>query len=302
MSPCRLVRDQQFQQLGRFPKITIASNAGYERAPPLPQTIFKHDLYDEQRQSLHWMLTQECASAGPWIEEEIEEFRMPAADLRLEARVRCERLVRGGVLADTVGSGKTAVMLALAAFDNAGGLSGATPPPRNGSGPLSSKATLILAPKNLCAQWYTEIKKFYPEHRFQVVYVRSLAGFTGNTVHAILNADIILSNWDLFDNHYFHRLAQMSSDPTDEENGDPADEETGDPADDETGNPADEENGDTPDEKDGDPTDEENGNPRDPADKKESRFPRQAGRAFEEWLDRALTKLRNRDQPDNSKT
>ena len=246
---CRLVRDQQFKQLNRFPEIAIASNANDGRTPQLPETIFTHGLYDPQRQSLRWMLSQEFAYAGPWIEEEIEEMRMPAADLRLEALVRCDRLVRGGVLADAIGSGKTAVMLALVATDTMiafRDFPASTFVSSGGSGLIQSKATLILTPKNLCDQWKTEIPKFYPENRFKVVRFDSAATFTAHTVDEIRNADIILAHWGVFNEDYFHRLGQISETPTDEEN---------------------------------------------------NKAPRQAGRAFEEWLDKALMKLRTRDEP-----
>jgi hypothetical protein len=52
-------------------------------------------------------------STEPFIVEEVVEQVLPALKWRAEGRAQREQLVRGGVLADEVGYGKTAIILGV---------------------------------------------------------------------------------------------------------------------------------------------------------------------------------------------
>jgi len=75
---------------------------------------------------------------------------------RAEGRAQVARDVRGGVLADAVGYGKTAITLGL--ID----ASPASPPmlERFKGKAIDVKATLIVVPKHLMKQWPNELRKF----------------------------------------------------------------------------------------------------------------------------------------------
>ena len=90
-----------------LPKFTLLSN----RSDPehqQPPHFEKFPLRVEQLRSLHWMLEQEKPDAPPFIEEEVSE-----AGWRAEGRAQQPVHICGGVLADEVGYGKTAITLGL---------------------------------------------------------------------------------------------------------------------------------------------------------------------------------------------
>jgi hypothetical protein len=59
------------------------------------------------------MIRQESRDAAPFIEEEISEAVLDHLGWRAEGRVQRPIFIRGGVLADQVGYGKTAITLGL---------------------------------------------------------------------------------------------------------------------------------------------------------------------------------------------
>ena len=92
-------------------KFTILSNkADKEHAQP---PNFKTPLRKEQLRSLEWMLAQEADDVAPYVEEEISEAILTPLGWRAEGRAQRPVKVKGGVLADQVGYGKTAITLGL---------------------------------------------------------------------------------------------------------------------------------------------------------------------------------------------
>lgn len=78
---------------------------------------FQLKLRKEQLRSLWWMLQQEHAEGRThtFVEEEISEAALPALGWRAEGKAERPVMVRGGVIADQVGYGKTIISLALVA-------------------------------------------------------------------------------------------------------------------------------------------------------------------------------------------
>lgn len=78
---------------------------------------FKLPLRKEQLRSLWWMLEQEKATGKThtFVEEEISESLLPAVGWRAEGKAERPVMVRGGVIADQVGYGKTVISIALVA-------------------------------------------------------------------------------------------------------------------------------------------------------------------------------------------
>ena len=163
-------------------------------------------LRPEQKRSLHWMIGQEADDMA-FYEEEIEEATLSQMSWRAEVRIRRARVIRGGVLADEVGYGKTATTLALidaqkeSAEDYAGYQS---------SGRLSIKATLILVPHHLVHQWKGQAKKFLGMQADddRMLVIENIVQLTKLSVRQIRKALIVLVSWQLF--HTSTYMARMS--------------------------------------------------------------------------------------------
>eukprot|EP00913_Durusdinium_trenchii_P026651 g25007.t1 len=114
--------------------------------------------------------------------------QMGKSDVSVQLKV--ERLfadAKGGLLADAVGYGKTASVLALIALTP----SPPMPFPSIHQKLLRSRATLVMLPPNLFDQWQGEIKKFLsPE--IKTVAIASLSTLKQCTVRQLRTADIVL--------------------------------------------------------------------------------------------------------------
>lgn len=171
------------------PNFIIPSNRHDEEASQ-PQG-FKLNLRPEQLRSLKWMQSQEDTET-PFVEEEICEGISEHLGWRLEGRVRRPLMVRGGVLADQVGYGKTALMLGLICTRNAKQIAGqAKCPP----GKILVKGTCVVVPAHLVLQWKGEVTKFISKidgKAPKVVTLHQGAETNSTTIADIRNADIIL--------------------------------------------------------------------------------------------------------------
>ncbi|CAK5267738.1 unnamed protein product, partial [Mycena citricolor] len=96
-----------------LPKFVIKSNKQDQEHTQPPNFKTEMTLRPEQLRSLHWMIQQESSDAGPFLEEEISEAMLPSLGWRAEGRATRKVHLRGGVLADAVGYGKTAITLGL---------------------------------------------------------------------------------------------------------------------------------------------------------------------------------------------
>ena len=86
----------------------------------------------------------------------MSEAILPALRWRAEGKAQKSMTVRGGVLADQVGYGKTAVTVGL--IDTK--LGAPLPETSDGLKSIPVKGTLVLVPPHLMNQWPAEIKKF----------------------------------------------------------------------------------------------------------------------------------------------
>ncbi|POM72648.1 putative transposable element, partial [Phytophthora palmivora] len=129
-SPTRVANDVQF----KVPFLPLT--APQEPTP----TAFRTDtpLYEHQRRSLHRMLQIEAR------DESVAQFNFGMLDY----------FSKGGCLADAIGMGKTATMLALIAGE-----------PRD----YAAGANLLVAPSHLLAQWKHEVNKFVKDGEIDVV-------------------------------------------------------------------------------------------------------------------------------------
>ena len=191
-----------------LPEFTFSTNTNDAQSAQPPH--WKERLRSEQLRSLSWMVSREAADIEPFFEEEIEEAILPQLGWRAEGRARRARQIRGGVLADYVGYGKTAITLGLIDMQFAAN-NGVLPVPGNGKIPI--KATLIVVPTHLIPQWKREIEKFLGKE-YTVLVIQDQRKMGKCTIHDFIEADIIIASWGMFDNDtYLEKLAAFAALP-----------------------------------------------------------------------------------------
>jgi hypothetical protein len=199
-----------FVPMNKFipPKFRLSSNReDSEHAQP---PHFKLKLRREQLRSLTWMLDCESPDAPAFVEEEISEANLEALGWRLEGRAQRPVHIRGGVLADQVGYGKTAITLGLLdcaaksvqeEFEKAGEI----------RGKIRTKATLIIVPPHLARQWPSEVTKFLGSKK-KVVSLITQMELNHSTIDDILNADVVVVASNLFQsNVYLDNLTTLAA-------------------------------------------------------------------------------------------
>lgn len=174
----------------------------------------------EQQRSLRWMIAQECENVGPFAEEEVEEFIMGPLGWRLLARAESLHRVRGGLLADKVGYGKTITTLALidkqmkAKEKKANEVTLKNPfQIDEAKGYIPLHATLILVPYLLISQWQFEIEDFLGTD-CKVCVIRTIRDIKKRTIADYQSADIILASHTIFTNDkYLQRMSWFAARP-----------------------------------------------------------------------------------------
>lgn len=161
-------------------------------------------LRPEQKRSLQWMIEQE-ADRVMFYEEEIEEAVLPQLSWRAEVRVRRNRVLRGGILADEVGYGKTATTLALIGAQEEKAKSYAKEK-KHGSistltnqdpGSIKLQATLILVPYHLVHQWKGQALKFLgiASNDDKLLVIKDVSQLGKTSVEQMKKALIIIASW-----------------------------------------------------------------------------------------------------------
>ncbi|KZT02845.1 uncharacterized protein LAESUDRAFT_661099 [Laetiporus sulphureus 93-53] len=188
-----------------FPKFKLSSNRhDVQHAQP---PSFITDLRPEQLRSLTWMLAQEEPDAPPFIEEEISEAILEPLGWRAEGRVQRPVRVRGGVLADEVGYGKTAITLGLIDCTSES-VNEEFKKMENMRGKIPVKATLVVVPPHLTRQWGSEVEKFTGK-RFKVVILMTVMNLNSLTIEDVQEADIVVVASNLFHSSVY--LANLES-------------------------------------------------------------------------------------------
>eukprot|EP00929_Paragymnodinium_shiwhaense_P031017 TRINITY_DN17471_c0_g2_i1.p1 TRINITY_DN17471_c0_g2~~TRINITY_DN17471_c0_g2_i1.p1 ORF type:complete len:2091 (-),score=518.39 TRINITY_DN17471_c0_g2_i1:228-6500(-) len=169
-------------------------------------TALGRSLRREQLRSLHWMLAQENTKE-PFIECEVADETLGALGWRLEARATVPQMVRGGVLADAVGYGKTAITLGL--IDMAKKTKPKLPANLSGKA-IPVKATLIIVPKTLMNQWPKELEKFLGD-KYSYTILYNLGDVAKLTIEEVQSYDIIFACVGLFrTDKYYDRLGEFA--------------------------------------------------------------------------------------------
>eukprot|EP00536_Pseudo-nitzschia_multiseries_P012821 jgi/Psemu1/33218/gm1.33218_g len=165
----------------------------------LPESIecdFKKDkeLYPRQRQALTKLLHIE-EGKSIYQETEMSEQGLPGAGWTIATRASRSVPVKGGVCADAIGAGKTAVSIALVIK----GLKKSRQICKNGN-IMESAATLIVVPPALINQWYEEFDKFVHERvMLKVLKIYSIRQLMEHSVKDILSADAVIVPVDILE-------------------------------------------------------------------------------------------------------
>ncbi|EPS37854.1 hypothetical protein H072_8336 [Dactylellina haptotyla CBS 200.50] len=187
-----------------LPDFLVRSNREDPESMQPPGFILS--LRREQLRSLSWMVSQESPNALDFIEQEIVEALHPQLQWKADVRASRPNSARGGVLADAVGYGKTAIILGLLAR-----MKGTYVPPVDSQGRIPLKATLVIVPGHLCNQWENEIHKFTGD-LFVVTNIRTLTNLMSCTVKDFMSADIIIVAASLFKSPaYLQRLGEFAA-------------------------------------------------------------------------------------------
>ena len=211
----QVVRHMEMDTAAPLEPFKLTSNRHDPKAAQPPGwNVKKFPLRPEQLRSLHWMLERESSTQAPFVEEEVAESVLPALGLRMDGRARVQRLVRGGIIADQVGYGKTAITIgAILAnqiqwpLPGALGTAAKPVPVRT----IPTKATLVLAPSQLLRQWPREVTKFSKEGVLNVVTIRTVSDITHLTVAEIQDADVVICATSVLRSPlYFERLARLA--------------------------------------------------------------------------------------------
>ncbi|KAI4232963.1 MAG: hypothetical protein LQ352_008291, partial [Teloschistes flavicans] len=149
-------------------------------------------LRPEQARVLTWMLQREdpCCPAS-FTEEGLAEAILDHVELQVMVNYSTTRVHLGGILAQEVGFGKTAVILAL--IDSIRQTTTRLPVPEPTEGKISTRATLVLVPPTIVGQWAREAASFLG-NTYTVVSIQDATQFKRLTVKSIQDADIVIVN------------------------------------------------------------------------------------------------------------
>lgn len=156
------------------------------------------------------MLEQEKADgkSHTFVEEEISEAALPSLGWRAEGKAERPVMIRGGVIADQVGYGKTIISLALVA--EARKIPAPEPAPK---GLIDLKATLIVVPGHLSKQWPSEISRLTGK-MFNVIVIQNMADLKDKSISELRRADIVVAAAEIFESDvYWERMEYLSGQP-----------------------------------------------------------------------------------------
>jgi len=183
-----------------------------KKDPCSAQPTMRLSLRRDQLRSLTWMVAQESDDIKPFLEEETEEASLPLMSWRAEVKVSMPKTIRGGILADDVGYGKTAIVLGLIAAQREKD-AGIPDKPSQRAGFIATDATLIVVPGHLFDQWKAEIPKFLG-WRCSVLSISKAANLASATVEEFTEADIVLVAWDfLKSTAYYQHMRVLTGSP-----------------------------------------------------------------------------------------
>lgn len=207
----------------RFPRSRLHKKV---RDPEMPETLLagaasklgglRTAPRQEQWRSVSWMLKREAVAAEVLGEEHSSAELGP---YEVSWQLRFGLWLRGGILGDAIGFGKTLCSLLLVYLS---GMSlqemrekepGASVHPAAASSWRPSRATLVVMPPHLLREWTREVNKHFQPASLCVVVVEGLHDLQTTSVEALQNADLVLVSFRLWDSlHYRRNVLLMRGD------------------------------------------------------------------------------------------
>jgi len=169
----------------------------------------KLPLWAMQRRSVSWLRKIE-ESTTPYLQEASENFEIPSLALRIEGRATMPTHGKRAVLADGVGFGKTAVVLARVLDKSSNVVPTGV---LTEEGKMTSQATIVFVPPHLVGQWMEEKDKFITSKAELVtIQVDGVRDMEELTVQEICDADLIVCNLDVLQSgKYLDRLSDLAT-------------------------------------------------------------------------------------------
>jgi site-specific DNA-cytosine methylase len=206
----------------KFPAFTLlnnSENAEYEGKVRWVDPKFK--LYDIQKRSLTWMKQQEEGAGPSFIVKEVEEALLPYLGWRLESEASAAVHVKGGILADHAGFGKTVTSLALVGseFGKPGDFEDILKKMRSSNadnGRIDIAATLVICPTILVDQWEKEVQDLLGYQGEELVAIKTYDTLKKMSVNSFKQAKVIIMNKNVLTQEnarYFERLAAFAAMP-----------------------------------------------------------------------------------------
>eukprot|EP00981_Chlorochromonas_danica_P012919 scaffold5551_cov159-Ochromonas_danica.AAC.19 len=185
-----------------------------ETYPPITQPRrLVLPLYPEQLRSIAWMKSREdsVSTCLGKVEHSASIAVPPFHDLRWRFQLQLLYQLRGGVLADRIGFGKTACVLGLISSQSLVCWEEMMRR-RPHAGLIPSRATLVVVPPHLVHQWYEEAVKFFgakaveEQQKVKVFVLSRVSDLL--PMHEMVVADVIIASNSLFDseNYQQHHL------------------------------------------------------------------------------------------------
>ncbi|KPI40212.1 uncharacterized protein AB675_11230, partial [Cyphellophora attinorum] len=204
----------------KVPELMPLTEADGSSSPPV---CFQRRLLGSQKLSLHWMREVEKGQVE-WHEQNTYAHTIKALACKVVATASRKTAVKGGVIADGIGTGKTTVALAIVGDDID---RRSKPVPHEGRRGL--RATVILMPKNLIEQWYGQAVLCFEQVRdawpgkytkpadpkdIFVLKISSMEELVELTIEDIDRAHILLVNYGIFDTaEYWEALKSLCGMP-----------------------------------------------------------------------------------------
>lgn len=204
--------ETNYNPAAKIPRAKFILTSNKEDVPHTQPPKFKVDLRLEQLRSLTWMLKQESDESPPFIEQEISEAVLEPLQWRAEGRFQQTLCIRGGVLADAVGYGKTAITLAL--IDCTSKMTAKEAIKGDDvAGKVKTKATLVVVPAQLMKQWDSEVTKFTGK-AYRTLVISNVSALNKITIEDIQSVDIVITPSNLFKSEAYHsNLEAFSAGP-----------------------------------------------------------------------------------------
>ncbi|KAG9759526.1 hypothetical protein KCU73_g3347, partial [Aureobasidium melanogenum] len=206
----------------KFPPFTLRNNSDNVAFNAHGKILNGIELYDIQKRSLTWMKEQEEGNGRSFEVKETEEALLTHLGWRLESTASTKVHIKGGILADHAGFGKTITSLALIQSEFEEKTRDSILEDMHGNRAVAEPqlipiaATLIICPHAIVEQWEFEVKKLIPiKHESEVVAIKTIGELVKQTRECFEQAKIIIMSKRVLElnSDYLKQLAMFTAMP-----------------------------------------------------------------------------------------